>query len=47
MGSSRDGRYSPSEHMVCRTDRASPYPEIFVVDVNANKWVKGSPTVIR
>src|SRR5205823_1899382 len=40
MGSSRDGRFSPSEQYGVQDGSGFPYPEIFVANVNANKWVK-------
>jgi predicted secreted protein len=43
MGFSPDGRYFAFEQYGMQDGSGFPYSEIFVIDLNANKWVKGSP----
>lgn len=43
IGFSPDGRYFAFEQYGVQDGSGFPYSEIFVIDVNANSWVKGSP----
>src|SRR6266540_3460201 len=43
VGFSPDGRYFAFEQYGVQDGSGFPYSEIFVVDLKANKWVKGSP----
>ena len=43
VGFSPDGRYFAFEQYGVQDGSGFPYSEIFVIDLNANKWVKGSP----
>ena len=43
IGFSPDGRYFAFEQYGIQDGSGFPYSEIFVVDLNANTWVKGSP----
>lgn len=43
IGFSPDGRYFAFEQYGVQDGSGFPYAEIFVVDLDANEWVKGSP----
>lgn len=43
IGFSPDGRYFAFEQYGVQDGSGFPYAEIFVVDLDANQWVKGSP----
>lgn len=43
IGFSPDGRYFAFEQYGIQDGSGFPYAEIFVVDLDANQWVKGSP----
>lgn len=43
IGFSPDGRYFAFEQYGVQDGSGFPYSEIFVVDLDANQWVKGSP----
>src|SRR4051794_37720082 len=43
IGFSPDGRYFAFEQYGIQDGSGFPYSDIFVVDLNANSWVKGSP----
>jgi predicted secreted protein len=43
IGFSADGRYFAFEQYGIQDGSGFPYSEIFLVDLNANSWVKGSP----
>lgn len=43
IGFSPDGRYFAFEQYGVQDGSGFPYSEIFVVDLNANTWMKGSP----
>ena len=43
IGFSPDGRYFAFEQYGIQDGSGFPYSEIFVVDLDANNWVKGSP----
>ena len=43
VGFSPDGRYFAFEQYGVQDGSGFPYSEIFVIDLNTNKWVKGSP----
>src|SRR4029450_2112606 len=43
IGFSPDGRYFAFEQFGVQDGSGFPYAEIFVVDLIANQWVKGSP----
>lgn len=43
IGFSPDGRYFAFEQYGIQDGSGFPYSEIFVVDLDANSWVKGSP----
>jgi predicted secreted protein len=43
IGFSPDGRYFAFEQYGIQDGSGFPYSEIFVIDLNANSWVKGSP----
>lgn len=43
IGFSPDGRYFAFEQYGVQDGSGFPYAEIFVIDLDANQWVKGSP----
>ncbi len=43
IGFSPDGRYFAFEQYGVQDGSGFPYSEIFVIDLDANQWVKGSP----
>lgn len=43
IGFSLDGRYFAFEQYGVQDGSGFPYSEIFVIDLDANQWVKGSP----
>src|SRR5437868_5180577 len=43
IGFSPDGRYFAFEQYGVQDGSGFPYSEIFIIDLPANRWVKGSP----